>query len=166
MQTPLSASLLSVHELILVVSDGRAEASAGSMEKGWSQTVPKRETFRFERLLFRFGRPLFRLGRELVRRRRIAFHYEEAAVPLTEIAVPEQVGKRSKIRECRFIQREKEASSILREQLMASAVHGQRRSFHFERKTVPPFHFLARAASTVSVVSRELSRASASLGRQ
>ena len=106
-------------------------------KKGWSQTVPKRETFRFERLLFRFGRPLFRLGRELVRRRRIAFHYEEAAVPLTEIAVPEQVGKRSKIRECRFIQREKEASSILREQLMASAVHGQRRSFHFERKTVP-----------------------------
>ena len=95
-------------------------------KKGWSQTVPKRETFRFERLLFR-------LGRELVRRRRIAFHYEEAAVPLTEIAVPEQVGKRSKIRECRFIQREKEASSVLREG-RSSLV---RPLFHFERKTVP-----------------------------
>lgn len=33
LQTPLSANLLSVPELILVASNGKAEASAGSMEK-------------------------------------------------------------------------------------------------------------------------------------
>ena len=86
MQTPLSANLLSVPELILVASDGKAEASAGSMEKRVEPDRSKeRETFRFEGLLFRLGRPLFHFERTL-------FHFERTinglGVPWSVTLVP------------------------------------------------------------------------------